>query len=254
MAETTDTRDHHREQIIEVAAALLAQGGPAAVTTRGVADGAGVQAPTIYRLFGDKEGLLDAVAEHAMEDFAAAKAAAVDADAARLDPLRDLRQGWDMTVEFGLTNPELYRLLLDPARGRQSPAAQAGIRLLAERVHRVALTGRLAVAEEHAVEVIQAAGTGAVLTTLARPVTRRDRSLADTMFDAVLQQILTSVEDAGPDTVDQAVADQALAHAVALRAHTGQLSTLSAGERLLMTEWLDRIIEEPGPRTPRLVS
>jgi AcrR family transcriptional regulator len=36
--------------------------GRRAVTTRAVAAGAGVQAPTIYRLFGDKDGLLDALA------------------------------------------------------------------------------------------------------------------------------------------------------------------------------------------------
>ncbi|WP_338419811.1 TetR family transcriptional regulator [Streptomyces klenkii] len=33
------------------------------MTTRAVAAAAGVQAPAIYRLFGDKDGLLEAVAE-----------------------------------------------------------------------------------------------------------------------------------------------------------------------------------------------
>ena len=235
-------RDHHRERIIQVAASLLAQGGPAAVTTRGVAEGAGVQAPTIYRLFGDKEGLLDAVAEQVMQDFAAAKAVAVADGAAHRDPIADLRHGWEMTVGFGLDNPELYRLLIDPARGRTSPAAQAGVRLLSERVHRVALAGRLAVSEEHAVEVIQAAGTGAVLTTIARPADRRDRSLADAMLEAVLRQILAPVNDCDHG-VDPSAVGGLTTHAVALRAHAGQLDVLSTGERLLMAEWLDRIVQ-----------
>jgi AcrR family transcriptional regulator len=55
-----------RSRIIDVAARLLPDEGPTAVTTRGVAEQAGVQAPMIYRLFGDKDGLLEAVAEHMM--------------------------------------------------------------------------------------------------------------------------------------------------------------------------------------------
>jgi AcrR family transcriptional regulator len=43
------------------------------VTTRSVALAAGVQPPTIYRLFGDKDGLLDAVAEHGFAHYAANK-------------------------------------------------------------------------------------------------------------------------------------------------------------------------------------
>jgi AcrR family transcriptional regulator len=39
------------------------------VTTRAVAEAAGVQAPTIYRLFGDENGLLDAVAEHGFASY-----------------------------------------------------------------------------------------------------------------------------------------------------------------------------------------
>src|SRR6202044_1126858 len=111
MADATDTRSSTRERIVDVAARLLGEGGQAAVTTRGVAERAGVQAPTIYRLFGDKDGLLDAVAEHVMTGFTAAKASAAAAAAADVDPLDDLRHGWDMTIDFGLANPELFVLL-----------------------------------------------------------------------------------------------------------------------------------------------
>jgi AcrR family transcriptional regulator len=241
MTDVTDTRNSIRERIVDVAAGLLAEGGQAAVTTRGVAERAGVQAPTIYRLFGDKDGLLDAVAEHVMTGFAAAKASAAAssaASAADVDPVDHLRHGWDMTIDFGLANPDLFVLLSNPARGQRSPAAQAGIQLLAERVHRVALTGRLRVSEDHAVELIHAAGTGAILTTLARPVAQRDRRLADTMFDAVLHQILTHADDS-----QRAAARSIAAQAVALRAHAAQARALSTGERALLAEWLERIIE-----------
>ena len=53
-----------RDRILAEAVDLLARGGREALTTRAVAAAAGVQAPTISRLFGDKQGLVDAVAEH----------------------------------------------------------------------------------------------------------------------------------------------------------------------------------------------
>ncbi len=70
-----DPRAGTRDRIVDVAADLLRASGRAAVTTRAVSEAAGVQAPTIYRLFGDKEGLLDAVAEREMTRFSAAAAA-----------------------------------------------------------------------------------------------------------------------------------------------------------------------------------
>ncbi|MGI8416298.1 MAG: TetR family transcriptional regulator, partial [Nakamurella sp.] len=64
---------------------------------RGVAEAAGLQAPTLYRLFGDKDGLLDAVAEHVMATYVSVKAAIVEAATADdADPLDDLRAGWEM--------------------------------------------------------------------------------------------------------------------------------------------------------------
>lgn len=240
MAEGVETRTDNRERIIEAAVSLLRDEGQAAVTTRRVAERAGMQAPTIYRLFGDKDGLLDAVGEHVMATFAAAKASEVAA--ATANPVDDLRHGWDMTIAFGLANPDLFVLLSDPARQQRSPAAQAGIQLLAERVHRVALTGGLRVSENNAVDLIHAAGTGAILTLLAQPAAKRDRRLADTMLDAVLHQILTTSDDA-----PEAAREPIVAAAIALRAHTPQVRALSTGERALLGEWLDRIVQAERP-------
>src|SRR5690625_1085392 len=112
MAEASDGRSDTRAKITEVAARLLHEHGPAALTTRGVAEAAGLQAPAIYRLFGDKDGLLEAVAEHVMSAFVAAKGETVDAAAADgVDPLEDLRAGWDTQIAFGLANPSVFRLL-----------------------------------------------------------------------------------------------------------------------------------------------
>src|ERR1700760_37001 len=112
MPDPAEPRSTTRSTIIDAAARLLSEDGPAAVTTRAVAEHAGVQPPAIYRLFGDKDGLLDAVAEHVMGGFASSKAAIVEAAAAEnVDPLDDLRAGWHAQIEFGVVNPALFRLL-----------------------------------------------------------------------------------------------------------------------------------------------
>lgn len=237
MSDSASPRGSTRARIVDAAAALLHEGGRAAVTTRRVAERAGVQAPTIYRLFGDKDGLLDAVAEHAMTRFAASKAEAVAAAATQdVDPVDDLRAGWGMTIDFWLANPDLFVIMSDPARGQRSPATQAGVRLLADRVHRVARAGRLRTAEGRAVDLVHAAGTGAVVAILARPPAERDRGIADDMLSAVLGQILTDDVDSQGET------SRLVARAVALRAHVDEARPLSPSERTLLREWLDRIV------------
>lgn len=235
MTEAGVSRTDTRSTIIAVAAQLLRDQGAAAVTTRAVAGAAGVQAPTIYRLFGDKDGLLEAVAEHTMATWVSVKADAVTAaSAAGVEPLDDLRAGWQLQIDFGMANPAIFRLLSEPDRVLQSPAIRTGRQVLESRIHRLALTGRLQVSEQRAVGLIQAAGTGTVQTLLATPPARRDPGLPDAMFDAVLQQILTDTE-ARSDTVS-------LTAAVALRAVAAQLDVLTDAERRLLTEWLDRAI------------
>ena len=224
-----------RARIIDVAARLLQEQGPAAVTTRGVAQAAGVQAPAIYRLFGDKDGLLEAVAEHVMATYVSAKAALVrSASADEVDPLADLRSGWQMQIDFGVANPALFRLFSDPDRVLQSPAAQSGRRVLESRVHRVAESGRLRVSERRAVDLIQAAGIGTIQTLLATPPEHRDADLAAGMFEAVLRQILVDAPDSTGDGWS--------ATAVAFRAIAPRLDALTEAEQRLLAEWLDRVI------------
>lgn len=238
-------RDETRSRIVDVAATMLREQGAAAVTTRAVAEGAGVQAPTIYRLFGDKDGLLEAVAEHAMTAFAAVKADAVRAARdEETDPVDDLRAGWSMTIGFGLANPDLFVLLSDPERGRRSAAARAGTALLAERIRRVAEAGRLAVPERRAVDLVHAAGTGAVLAILSAPVAERDETLADDAFEAVLRRILVADEPPA-DGPAGSVTNAVTSAAITLRAAVADLDVLTGAERVLLAEWLDRVAAAP---------
>jgi AcrR family transcriptional regulator len=235
--EPVSSRDRTRAQLVEVAAHLLATEGPDAVTTRSVALAAGVQAPTIYRLFGDKSGLLDAVVEHGFTSYMARKHPDGDSD-----PVESLRTGWELHVGFGLANPELFRLMHTALRTPQGRAAAAtGAGVLQARVHRVAEAGRLRVTERRAVELIQAAGTGVVLTLINQAGDERDDTLADMAWESVCATILTDASTA-------AITGPAAA-AVTLRAALADLTTLTAAERALLGDWLGRIAESQ--RAPR---
>lgn len=223
-------RDELRTRVVEAAAELLAGGGRDAVTTRAVAAAAGVQPPALYRLFGDKDGLLEAVAEHGYSTFFAAKLAGGRLD----DPIDDLRAGWDLAVDFGLENPALYLLMYaEPRLGATSPAFRAGMDVLVSRIHRLATGGRLRVGEHLAAALVHATARGAVLTWLSLPDARRDPALLTALCDAMVTAVTTeqpAVQAAGPAGA-----------ARALRATLADQTSLSTGEQLLLGEWLDRL-------------
>ncbi|RYG81421.1 TetR/AcrR family transcriptional regulator [bacterium] len=224
------SREETRERIVAAAGRLLAQGGRDALTTRGVAAAAGVQAPTLYRLFGDKSGLLDAVAEHGFRSYLMEKIVRGPG----LDPVEDLRAGWDLHVGFGLARPEVYALMYgDPRPGARSPAADEGYRILREHVRRIALDGRLRVGEERAAHLVHASGCGVVLTLLAMPEDRRDSGLSEAARETVIAAITSdapAVEGRGP-----------AAAAIALRAAMPDATALTEGERHVLGEWLVRL-------------
>jgi AcrR family transcriptional regulator len=227
-------RPDTRSAIVDAAGRLLRQGGAQAVTTRAVAEAAGVPAPTIFRIFGDKAGLLDAVAEHVMATYAAGKALQVAEENG--DPIADLRAAWRGHIDFGLANPDLFALLTAPGRVDRSPATAVGAEVLAARVARLADAGLLRVSQPRAVSMIHAAGTGVVLALLGQPESGRDTGLAEASLDAVLGGILTSVP--GPSSGDLA------ALTVTFVAAVPRLPALSGSERGLLSEWLDRVVTD----------
>src|SRR5918998_2872863 len=152
-----------RSRIVRAAAGLLADGGREVVSTRAVAAAAGVQAPTIYRQFGDMRGLLDEVASYGFSTYLRDKTRRERAE----DPVEDLRQGWDLHVEFGVANPALYKLMYgDPRPGAELTAALEASEILYGLVRRVAEAGRLRVGVERAARMIYATGVGVTLTLL----------------------------------------------------------------------------------------
>lgn len=227
-----------REQIIKAAAKLLAQGGKEAASTRAVSAAAGVQAPVIYRHFGDMRGLLDAVAQATLAGYVRRKTARQPGD----DPVEDLRAGWDQHVAFGLEHPAVYALVYgDPAATAASPMAREGFATLLKLLERVAQAGRLRVDVPHAARLVTAAGEGVTLQLIATPPEERDLGLSAAMREAVVSAIILPAAS-GETSRQTSGVERVAARAIALRAVLGEApGILSQAEQALLDEWLERL-------------
>ncbi len=235
MAKLTGT-DGHRDRIVEAALSLLVQRGRDAVTTRNVAEAARVQPPVLYRIFGDKGGLLEAVAAHGFAAYLAKKRPPVPED----DPVEALRAGWDLHVQFGLDNPELYLLMYaDPRPGAQGEAARQSFRMLAEHMGRVAAAGHLRVSAARACAVYHAGAVGVVLSLLAEEPNRRDAGLSH----AVREQALAAVTTQAPAVPSPALATMANGLHALLEQSAGAPRGFTGAETRLLLEWLRRLTD-----------
>ena len=226
-----------RDRVVAAAIALLARNGREALTTRAVAAAAGIQAPTIYRLFGDKQGLIDAVAEHGFASYLRQKRT----DGPSADAVENLRIGWDLHVGFGLANPAIFLAMYgNPRPGGASPAAARALGMLRERMRTLALAGRLRVDEGKAADMVRAAACGVVFILLETPEAERDPGLSEATREAVIAAITTDAPE--PDQLGLAPV------ATTLRALLPNADGLSDGERHLLAEWLERLARSADDR------
>jgi AcrR family transcriptional regulator len=226
---------------VRAATELLATGGRNAVTTRAVSAAAGVQAPTIYRHFGDMQGLLDVVARETLAVHVREQATR----ALTTDPVEDLRRGWDLHIAFGLAHPDAFALLYSaPSVAASVSAIHEGVAVLEGLVARIAQAGRLRVDVAHATDLLHAAGTGVTLTLASTPPEERDPRLSETMREAMLTALTVPVTAETPNGETNAApaAEQVAVHAVALQALLSEApNVLSPAERQLLSDWLDRL-------------
>jgi AcrR family transcriptional regulator len=222
-----------RSRIIEVTAGLLALSPTGDVSTRAVCEAAGVQQPALYRLFGDKDGLLAATVDHVWDQYLGMKRAAVRS----ADPLDDLRAGWDSHTAFALAHPNAYKLLFATTLSTRPESADEAMRLLREVLDRLAADGRLRIASETAARMVMAANTGVALALVLQPSLYPDAGLSALVRDATHRAILRDV-----DAVDHA-ADARTAAANTLTSGLGELvpGTFSPAEAGLLGEWLARV-------------
>ncbi|GAB3656727.1 TetR/AcrR family transcriptional regulator [Actinocorallia lasiicapitis] len=231
-----DEKTAVRDRILQVGLELLESGGDEAVSTRAVAAGAGVQQPALYRMFGDKRGLLDALASYGFERYLASKN---QAHASTGNVFEDLQAGWDNHVTFGLERPHLYVLMYaNTAGGEISPPAKTAYQALLAAMRRVAATGALRVPADVAAHMIQSAAIGVTLRLITHGDDPALNELSPRVRDAVLAAILVKAEVPTDSTGD-----------LAARALTLDAALPTAGEILtepetgLLREWLRRLAQ-----------
>ncbi|CAM5612864.1 TetR/AcrR family transcriptional regulator [Streptomyces narbonensis] len=171
-----------RERILEATEELLAGKDALAISTRAICDRAKVGMPEIYRQFGDKQGLLTAVADIGFERFLAAKRRNPLTD----DPVADLRTAWDSHVAFALRNPYLYRLMFTPTGDAKPQAIKEAQAILLTAVERCRDAGRLRMAPELAGQSILAANVGVCMMALSFPELFADDAISWAVRDAVI--------------------------------------------------------------------
>ncbi len=227
----TEKQDQNRSRILDVTESLLKSIGRDAIAIRAVADEANVQLPTIYRLFGDKAGLLDAVAERGF-----ARYMAIDPDRREsLEPIEQLRHGWDIHVRFGLEHPELYGLMYAESHSRKvTPAAQIALDGLNALIGRLAAAGSLKVSQEEATFVAFASASGAVLSTYFLPGSIHDPAYFANIRESMISAITTKANSHDGEPIANA--------AITLGGNLDRLKVLSPNEQNLLHEWLNRIL------------
>lgn len=203
-----------RDRLLAAASELLTESPD--VSTRAICERAGVQAPTLYHYFGNKQGLIAAVVETRF-------AAHMSEVAADDDPVTALRESWDHHVRFGLANPNHYALT-----STLMPTAE---KLLTAVLNEIARRGRLRTAPEIAARQLVAANVGVTVSLLAGD---QDTAWSEQLRDTLIGTVVTDAAQAQPTGGLAAMAVGLLA---ALDAEPGGFT---AGERTLLREWLHR--------------
>lgn len=153
-----------RDRILEAASKLLAEEGPAALTTRRVCDAVGVTMPTLYHHFANRDALVQSVYELALQRFMTSKRNQKPTD----DAMADLRRGCEQVLDF--VSKHKNAAIAVTTRGLEEPSMLApSYALLRERVQRAEREGRLHVAEREAAAMCWAVVQGLIALTIAPP-------------------------------------------------------------------------------------
>src|ERR1700730_1240992 len=108
------TAQDRRRQILEVAAAMVADQGFHDVSIEAVAQRAGISRPVVYAHFGDLAGLMEAVIATAGERAQAQLAAVLPGEGGSVDPRDRLLVALRGSLEAARSDPATWRLVLMP--------------------------------------------------------------------------------------------------------------------------------------------
>ncbi|KJK44345.1 TetR family transcriptional regulator [Lentzea aerocolonigenes] len=223
-----------RTRILEAAEELLDASPDRDVSTRAVCAAAGVGAPVLYRLFGDKNGLLSAVVDYGFDRYLATKREARPS----ADPVQDLRDGWDTHVGFARAHPSVYRMMYSPSFEAVPDAAKEALLLLRQVLERCAEAGRLRVDPESAAQIIMSANVGVALSIVTQPETYADPELSTQVRDAVHSRLLTPESGTAAPSADTSLLTASVQLAALLRTRR---TSLTDAETALLLQWLDAL-------------
>jgi AcrR family transcriptional regulator len=224
------------ERLLEAAAELLSQGGLDAVSTRAVAAAAGTQTPILYRQFGDKDGLLEAVVSYILARYIAEMRLIIENS---VDPVDDLRRLWDLYASFCFSQPECVGLIYGHTRRGTaiSAAAETMATMVRGVIARIGADGRLLMSVDRATALFRSVGVGFVVTQLGIAAGERDPELSAFVRENALAAIAVTPHEGGRR-------ESRAGHAAALGQALDDTVPLSRAERQVMVEWLGRIADQ----------
>jgi len=221
-----------RAALVAAAERQLRDSAEGDIATRAVCEEAGVTQPVLYRVFGDKRGLLDAVADAGFERYAHRKRELETTP----DPVADLLAGWDDHMSFAAENPALYRLMFAPRPSSASEVYPRILQLLEATLLRCAAIGALTTTPRLAAQLILPANIGIALSLIAHPALFNDPGLSHRARDATFAAILAEARTPGsPDPV------RAAARQLRSQLRLTGTETLEPTETALLDRWLERI-------------
>jgi AcrR family transcriptional regulator len=194
----------------------------------------GVELTVLYKLFGDKHGLLAAVVDHVFEGYLAQERTQLPS----ADPAEDLYRSWDGHVLFASANPAVYRIAYSPWRMMAPAGAEEFRQLLYDRLVRCAEAGRLRVTPGEAAQAFMAACLGVELSLLLQPGMFSHPDLSQLVRDAILREMLIGFDGRHPDRQAAELKSVALQMATMIK---DAPSALTDPEVAVMLQWLDVI-------------
>jgi AcrR family transcriptional regulator len=218
-----------RQRLLAAAREQLVSSTTNDIATRAVCESAGVSQPVLYRLFGDKQGLLDALVDDGFARYVERKSGLGET----ADPVADLYAGWDDHMAFASANRAVYRLMFAPRPGATSPAHRQILDILVRVLVRCAAAGRLSVEPEAAARTILSANVGVALNMINQPGLYDDPALPGRMRDIVFGALVGGAAPA-PEADPVATAASRLHAQLSL---TGTRA-LAPEELALLLHWL----------------
>lgn len=176
------------DRIRRCALELLRDGGPGALTTRAVCQCAGVTAPTLYHHYGDKDGLLRAVAQAELLAMFARKQRMKSTG----DALQDLKRGWDDWVEFAIDHTPLVRALQASGSATTQPLREVAEGIAAGRLARLEPTTPLALDPPTGARVLVAGANAVVQLLLDGLSVAEVRRLSSLLRDGLVSSLFAS--------------------------------------------------------------